>query len=217
MTNHSRFVIQNDIAGALIVNIEPECVQVPLTLGEKLTVRDSFKSEPVTLKVESSNGETIISVWPGDGEVRVEKDGVDVFHIPPTFGEPEFAAVDTTDEAAIKQRFNPLVRELHSYLNGLPCLRDIQATRRRWKARTIETEAFGNFATEPQHWYTFHHGGRNEAQFNIGLCPSYLRVGLGFEFTPREYGDPAAVQLAYACFTKVIKAKRTEFEQFVAD
>jgi hypothetical protein len=81
MTNHSRFVIQNDTPNSLIVNIEPECVQVPLTFGEKLTVQERFENDPVTLKVESSNGETIISVWPGDGEVRVEKNGVDVFEL----------------------------------------------------------------------------------------------------------------------------------------
>jgi hypothetical protein len=81
MTNHSRFVIQNDTPNSLIVNIEPECVQVPLTFGVKLTVQERFENDPVTLKVESSNGETIISVWPGDGEVRVEKNGVDVFEL----------------------------------------------------------------------------------------------------------------------------------------
>ncbi|MGH7137356.1 MAG: hypothetical protein ACREHD_16555 [Pirellulales bacterium] len=81
MSNHSRFFIQSDTQVALIVNIEPECVQVPLTSGEKLTVQDRFQNEPVTLKVESNNGETIISVWPGDGEVRVEKGGVDVFEL----------------------------------------------------------------------------------------------------------------------------------------
>lgn len=81
MTNRSRFVIQNDTPSALTVNIEPECVQVPLTLGETLTVQDTFENDPVTLKVESNNGETIISVWPGDGEVRIEKDGVDICEI----------------------------------------------------------------------------------------------------------------------------------------
>lgn len=85
--NHSRFVIQNDVGSTLIVNIEPECVQVPLTLGEKLTVQDRFQNEPVTLKIESNTGETIISVWPGDGEVRVEKGGVDVFEIVEKSGE----------------------------------------------------------------------------------------------------------------------------------
>jgi hypothetical protein len=81
MANRSRFVIQNALSGPAIVNIEPECVQLSLLPGEAVTVQDAFDQEPVTLKAESDNGETIISIWPGDGEVRVEKDGVDVFVI----------------------------------------------------------------------------------------------------------------------------------------
>ncbi len=81
MTNYSRFVIQNALSGPAIVNIEPECIQISLPPGEEVTVRDAFDKEPVTLKVESDNGETIISIWPGDGEVRVEKDGIDVFDL----------------------------------------------------------------------------------------------------------------------------------------
>jgi hypothetical protein len=81
MTNHSRFVIQNDLSGPLIVNIQPECVQVSLSSGEQVMVQDAFDKEPMTLKVESDKGDTIISVWPGDGEVRVEKDGVDLFDL----------------------------------------------------------------------------------------------------------------------------------------
>jgi len=131
--------------------------------------------------------------------------------------EAEFQAVDTADEAEIVRRFDPFVRSLHSYLNQLPCLRGIQEARLRWKARTAETNAFGNFATEPRHWYTFHHGGRNEAQFNVGLGTAYLRVGLGFEFTLKKGGDPTVVQLAYACFANVIGANRRTFEDFVDD
>lgn len=136
---------------------------------------------------------------------------------PSPVSDAEFLAVDTTNEDEIKRRFNGFLRALHSYLNQLACLRDVQKTRHRWKARTAETNAFGNFATDPEHWYTFHHGGRNEAQFNVGLCPSYLRVGLGFEFSLKKGGDPTVVQLAYACFTNVIKASRSEFEAFVRD
>jgi hypothetical protein len=81
MAHHSRFVIQNHLSGPVIVNIEPECLHVSLAAGEQVTVQDTFDKEPVTLKVESDRGDTIISVWPGDGEVRVEKDGVDVFDL----------------------------------------------------------------------------------------------------------------------------------------
>jgi hypothetical protein len=136
---------------------------------------------------------------------------------PPPVGEPEFVAVVTTDEAEIGRRFDVFVRLLHSYLNQLPCLRELQKARHQWKARTPSTDAFGNFAIDPKHWYTFNHGGRNEAQFNIGLSPGYMRLGLGFEFTVKKGGDPTIVGLAYTCFTKVVEAKRSEFERFVAD
>jgi hypothetical protein len=79
MTTNSRFVIQNDMPGPVVVNVEPECVQFTLAPGENVTVYDTFEREPVTLRMESAGGETILSVWPGDGEVRVERDGVDVF------------------------------------------------------------------------------------------------------------------------------------------
>ncbi len=136
---------------------------------------------------------------------------------PPPVGDAEFQAVDTTNEEEIKRRFNGFLRSLHSYLNQLPCFRDLQQTRLRWKSRTVESEAFGNFATDPEHWYTFHHGGRNEAQFNVGLCPEYYRVGMGFEFSLKKGGDPTIVQLAYACFTNVVKQNRVQFERFVSD
>jgi len=136
---------------------------------------------------------------------------------PPTVRETEFLAVDTTDETELWQRFDRFVRSLHSYLNQLSCFRDLQETRRKWKVRTTNTEAFGNFATDPKHWYTFHHGGRNEAQFNVGLWPNYLRVGMGFEFTLKKGGDPTIVGLTYACFTKAVASKRIEFQKFVAD
>src|SRR5687767_362912 len=114
---------------------------------------------------------------------------------PPTVGEAEFIAVDIADEDEIKRRFGGFVRSLHAYLNQVPCLHDLQRVRRRWKARVASPEAFGNFATDPRHWYTFHHGGRTEAQFNIGLFPTHLRVGLGFEFTPKKGGDPTVMGL----------------------
>jgi hypothetical protein len=81
MPNHSRFIIQNDLSGPVIVNVEPESIHVSLASGEKVIVQDTFEKEPVTLKIEADRGDTIISVWPGDGEVRVQKDGVDLFDL----------------------------------------------------------------------------------------------------------------------------------------
>ena len=81
MSHHNRFMIHNDLSGPVVLNIEPESVQFPLASGDQVTVWDTFEREPVTLQLESDKGDTIISVWPGDGQVRVEKDGVDVFDL----------------------------------------------------------------------------------------------------------------------------------------
>jgi hypothetical protein len=136
---------------------------------------------------------------------------------PPAIREAEFVALDTIDEEELKRRFGGFVRSLHNYLNQIPCLRDVQKVRRRWKARVANSEAFGTFATDPKHWYTFHHGGRNEAQFNLGFYTTHVRIGLGFEFTLKKGGDPTAVHLAYACFANWMRAKRPQFQRFVED
>jgi hypothetical protein len=79
MPTESSFVIRNDCSTPLLINVEPEGVFVPLRQGEQVCVKDRFFHEPVTLRISSSgNGANIISVWPGDGDVCVEKEGVDV-------------------------------------------------------------------------------------------------------------------------------------------
>jgi len=135
--------------------------------------------------------------------------------LPPPIREAEFSAVNTVDEAKIRARFFPLVQEFHSFLNQASCVRDLQEIRRNWKVRVAD-QAFGTFATEPRHWYTYNHGGRNEAQFNIGLFPKYLRIGLGFEFTLKKGGDPTIVHLTYAQFTKVVEQDPQGFDDLVA-
>ena len=43
---------------------------------------DEFVSHPVTVICnKSEDGHLIISIWPGDGRMRVEKEGVDVFDL----------------------------------------------------------------------------------------------------------------------------------------
>jgi hypothetical protein len=135
--------------------------------------------------------------------------------LPPPVREHEFRAVNTVNEDEIKAEFIPLVRKLHLFLNQASCVQDLQKVRRDWKARVGGQPAFGTFATAPKHWYTYHNGGRNEAQFNIGLSPKYLREGLGFEFTLKKGGDPAIVQWTYAQFTKVIEQDPRDFDRIV--
>jgi len=82
MARHNRFIIRNDLPGSLRLNIEPEGALFPLGRGEEVSVTDVFTTAPVTVKLTASaQGEPIVSIWPGDGEVRVEKEGVDVFDL----------------------------------------------------------------------------------------------------------------------------------------
>jgi hypothetical protein len=139
-----------------------------------------------------------------------------VTNLPPAVRQSEFSAIDTNNEDEIKGRFQPFIRELHSFLNDGSCLSDIQQIRRNWKHRIPEQRAFGPaFATEPRRWYTHNYGGRNEGQFNVGPSLDYLRVGLGFEFTPRKGGDPTAVHWGSAQFTQIIEQDTRSSEQFV--
>jgi hypothetical protein len=82
MTHRNHFVIRNDFSRPLTLNVEPEGVFFRLDKGEEVSVTDVFKKAPVTLRLANSDkGDPIISIWPGDGEVRVEKDGIDVFDL----------------------------------------------------------------------------------------------------------------------------------------
>ncbi len=82
MVNRSRFVIHNDLGKPMILNIEPEGHFFPLHEGNEVSVTDEYCSAPVTLKISSDErGDPVLSIWPGDGEVKVEKDGFDVLEL----------------------------------------------------------------------------------------------------------------------------------------
>jgi hypothetical protein len=53
-----------------------------LDKGEEVFLTDAYTAAPVTLKLtHSDQGDPIVSLWPGDGDVRVEKEGVDVLEL----------------------------------------------------------------------------------------------------------------------------------------
>jgi hypothetical protein len=82
MVHRNKFAIRNDLPKPLTLNIEPESAFFPLGKGEEVSVTDVFTSAPVTVTLtRSENGDPIVSIWPGDGDVWVEKDGVDVFDL----------------------------------------------------------------------------------------------------------------------------------------
>lgn len=82
MAKQSRFVIHNDDGEPMILNIEPEGAFFRLDAGKFVSVLDLYDASPVTLKLSrSEDGAPIISIWPGDGEVKVEQDGLDVLDL----------------------------------------------------------------------------------------------------------------------------------------
>jgi hypothetical protein len=82
MAHHNQFIIRNDLPRSLILNIEPEGAFFSLAKGEEVAVFDVFTKTPVTVQfTNSDNGDPVLFIWPGDGEVRMEKDGVDVFDL----------------------------------------------------------------------------------------------------------------------------------------
>ena len=82
MAHRTCFVIRNDLSRSLTLNIEPEGAFFPLGRGEEVSVIDVFTTAPVTIKLSPSDqGDPMVPIWPGDGEVRVEKDGIDVFDL----------------------------------------------------------------------------------------------------------------------------------------
>lgn len=135
----------------------------------------------------------------------------------PTVADSLFDEIDTPLEDQVERRFQPWVRrELHPFLNALPCLTDLQRIRKRWKSRTGSPDAFGTFKADPSHWYTFNHGGRTEGQLNLGMFPQYFRVGIGFEFTEKQGGDPTEVTFAYTAFRNITESS-SEYAEFVAN
>ena len=133
----------------------------------------------------------------------------------PMIRETDFLAINTTETSSIREHFNPFIRQLHTFLNQLPCLYDIQPSRLQWNKVINYTQAFGNFVIKPYHWYTYNHGGRREAQFNLGFCKDYFRIGLGFEFTKATQSDPTIVHETYGSFLKVIQQDLSGFQDLV--
>jgi len=83
MRSNNRFRICNNSAKPLELYIEPEGACYLLEKGQEVSVLDVFTTAPVTVMIATNDsGDPYISIWPGDGEVKVEKDGVDVLDIP---------------------------------------------------------------------------------------------------------------------------------------
>jgi hypothetical protein len=82
MTKMNKFIIRNDAEKPVILNVEPEGAFYHLDVGDEVSVTDLYDAYPVNLRISfSAAGEPIVSIWPGDGKVRVEKDGNDLLDL----------------------------------------------------------------------------------------------------------------------------------------
>ena len=135
---------------------------------------------------------------------------------PPALDMQAFSRLTGIDEEETERRFAGIVSAFHSFLNGASVVADLQTRRSKWTSPR-SPEAFQNRKFEPAHWYTFNFGGRSEAQLNVGMYPSHLRIGIGFEFTEREHGDPKHVREAFTRFFQGIHENRDEFDMLAQD
>ena len=122
---------------------------------------------------------------------------------------------NTSDEQVAKQ-FGRWVSKLHLFLNTTSVVHDLQSDRSAWTSPR-DRDAFRNFKAESGHWYTFNHGGRNEAQMNVGMFPDRLRIGMGFEFTEKEHGDPKRVRFAFSRFLQAVGDNGDSFRKLIRD
>lgn len=78
----NRFILENDQTSDMIIVAEPEACELRLAKNEQVLITDDYDQSPVVIRVTSSpTGEPVLSVWPGDGDVRIEKNGVDILDI----------------------------------------------------------------------------------------------------------------------------------------
>lgn len=132
----------------------------------------------------------------------------------PPLPESEFSRLAGASDIQVEAWFSRYVADLHRFLNETSSLRTLQAWRSAWRMPR-EPEAFRSYRCESGHWHTYDHGGRSEAQLNIGMFPDRLRIGLGFDFTDEEQGDPARVSRAHAGFLQAVRANETAFRALV--
>lgn len=138
--------------------------------------------------------------------------------LPPIINDSLFDTINKK-EAAERCVFDPLIQELHRFLNDLPCLEGLQEARHRILGISpTYPQAFGAHSIKEGHWYTFNHGGRDEMQFNIGMSgpttksPGYLRVGLAWNF----YGPSRRkVNSSLESFRDLIASVRHPWDAFV--
>jgi len=83
MKKYTHCVIENDENLDLHIIVEPEAHYVPLKEYEKVIVYGDQPASPITIRVSNDHsGKVFLALWPGDGDMIVEKDGKNIFDLP---------------------------------------------------------------------------------------------------------------------------------------
>jgi hypothetical protein len=123
----------------------------------------------------------------------------------------DFDALHKATPAHVEHHFASWLSDLHDLLNGLATLSQVQRIRgKRSGSRAFETEP----RYCPEHWYTYHYGGRSEAQFNLGMFEDHLRMGIGFEPHRGGYGKPDLIRAAQKQFANALAGEEGGAEEF---
>ncbi len=82
MAAQTSITIRNSLSNPVLVYIEPEGAEYSLGVGEDISVLSVCSTSPAVIELsESENGTSFISIWPGDGDLKVEKDGINLFDL----------------------------------------------------------------------------------------------------------------------------------------
>lgn len=93
-----------------------------------------------------------------------------------------FDDICTPCKDKVKSKFGAKFWEqLRDCLNNLPSMKRLQEKREQWDNPRCGEAFAGELGCWPYHWFTFNCGGSDEAQFNVGMGPDYVRIGLGFQ------------------------------------
>jgi hypothetical protein len=125
----------------------------------------------------------------------------------------DFEALRKAPPAHVEQHFDRWIASLHDFLNHSPTLPQVQRVRGK-RPNSLAFETKPRYC--PDHWYTYHRGGRSEAQFNVGMFEDHLRFGIGFEPTGGGYGDPDAIRAAQKRFADALRQEDGGPEAFCA-
>ena len=139
------------------------------------------------------------------------------------FSPKDFRKLNGMAEDKIDKLFLPRCINLIDWLNTLSCFNSIHKDRNITHFQKYHQYAFPSEKTPifknllkytKSHWYFYNIGGRFEAQFNIGMYPDFLRIGIGFEHTLKGGGTNDDLERVEHHFIRFVESIDHDFDNF---